>query len=77
MGHWELIASTVYYTGVGAVLLGTTIRFLYKRYHDYDALVERSLQNRKDIEALQKTESQILSALNKISWKLGIDVDLE
>lgn len=63
------IASTVYYTGAGAVLLGTTIRFFYRLYRDRD---------RKDafVEQMEETHlPYIYKALRLIARKLDIDID--
>jgi hypothetical protein len=66
MERWEQLAQAIYYTGVGMVLLGTGIRFLYKFFHNYD-------QNNDFIDELREVYlSNIYEALGVIAAKLDV-----
>ena len=67
--EWGLWASTLYYIGVGVVLVGTGIRFLFrffKRYND----------NFDFIEDLRDEDLPYLkAAIQKIAAKLDIELE--
>jgi hypothetical protein len=70
MEKWSHIAATVYYTGVGAVLLGTAVRFLYRLIRGYD-------EDREFLDELKEVHlTNIYSALQQIAKKLDIDLVL-
>ena len=66
MEKWIQLASAIYYTGVGAVLLGTTVRFLYRliRKHDKD---QEFLDDIREVHL-----SNIYTALEQIAEHLDI-----
>lgn len=71
---WYRIAATVYYTGAGAVLLGTTIRFLYR-------LTKRLDDDSKTLKDLQDVDvkahlGNIYIALQTIANELNIRLNL-
>ena len=71
MNDWIKMASAIYYTGVGAVLLGTTIRFLYRLVKGYD-------QDREFLDELKEVHlTNIYTALQQIAEKLNISLDLK
>ena len=70
MEHFSQLASTVYYTGVGAVLLATTVRFLYRLIRDYD-------QDRKYLRQLQETEiPELKKTLVEIAKALDVNTKI-
>ena len=70
MEKWVQLSSAIYYTGVGAVLLGTSFRFLYNLFQELK-------DNRQFVLEFRGTHLQnIYKALEKIGDKLGIDLEI-
>ena len=70
MEEWIKLASAIYYTGVGAVLLGTTVRFLYRLVRGYD-------QDKDFLTEMKEVHlTNIYSALQKIANELDIRLDI-
>jgi hypothetical protein len=69
MNKWLQISSAIYYSGVGAVLLGTTLRFLYRliKGHNDDAELLNDLR--------EEHLPYMYSSLSKIAKKLDVDLD--
>jgi hypothetical protein len=71
MDNWIKIASAIYYTGVGAVLLGTSVRFLYRLVKGYD-------RDQEFLDELREIHlTNIYTALQKIAEKLNISLDIK
>lgn len=72
--QWSKLAATIYYTGAGAVLLGTTIRFLYKltKRLDDDSKLLKELED-VDVKAHL---GNIYIALQTIAIELDVRLNL-
>lgn len=69
MDKWIQLSQAVYYTGVGAVLLGTTIRFLFRFFKKKDAAFDF-------IQEVQTVHlSNIYGALEQIANRLHIQLE--
>jgi len=70
MGTWQSLAASIYYTGVGVVLLGTGVKFLYGIIRDYDS-------NSVFVRELKSVHlANIYKALADIAEKLDIKLDI-
>jgi len=70
MDKWAHFATGFYYTGVGAVLIGTSIRFIYRFVHGID-------QKAAFVDSMKETHlPNIYGALKAIAKKLDIDLDI-
>lgn len=74
LDEWYRVSAAFYYTGVGAVLIGTTIRFLYRflKKLDNDAKMLKELQD-VDVKAHL---GNIYLALQTIANELNIRLNL-
>lgn len=71
MEKWAQLAAAIYYTGVGVVLLGTGIRFLWRFIYSY---------NRRDefLDELKTVHIEnIYTALGQIANELNIQLELK
>jgi hypothetical protein len=68
MHGWVELSAAVYYTGAGAVLLVTSVRFLYK-------LIQRHNQDQQFIDDMRDVHlANIYNALEQIASAQGIDL---
>lgn len=69
LSHWRAISEVVYYSGMGCVLVGTAIRFLYNLY------MKRN-QREKFVDEIQKVHLvNIYSALSQIAKHMGLELE--
>lgn len=71
MDNWIRLASAIYYTGVGAVLVGTAVRFFYRFIKGYD-------QDREFLEELKEVHLRnIYATLQQIARQLDIELEIK